>query len=520
MLSGEEAVLGEQERAVGDMRADLEALSSQLAAIGENDLASQARELASEIEDYAKFFARAVAAKRSLGLGADQGLESAIGDNIAAAEAAVATAGNANLAAYLQILRRYEREYMLRKEPAAQEGFAKALAAFNEALAASSLPPDLQRTIAEKLSAYRRAFDEWASTADKIASIAVIIDAKTSGINLAVEQIKTNADKLYADAQAANAEQRETTRLWILGAMGIAFIAVATLALLIGLSISRPLAAMTVAMRRLAKGEFDLVLPGLERRDEIGEMAQAVEAFKKLAVERAGAEAAEREKLSRIAAAERKKEMAKLADRFECAVGEIVTLVSSASSQLQGSADRLSKTAETTEQLSARVASASTEASGNVQTVAAAADELSASVVEIARRVEESSRIAAQAVEQAGQTDQRMNELSTLAIRIGDVVKFITAIAEQTNLLALNATIEAARAGNAGRGFAVVAQEVKGLAAQTAKATDEISAQIAAMQGATRESVQAIKEIGRIIQQISKIANSIAASVEEQGAAT
>jgi methyl-accepting chemotaxis protein len=166
------------------------------------------------------------------------------------------------------------------------------------------------------------------------------------------------------------------------------------------------------------------------------------------------------------------------------------------------------------------VASASTEASSNVQTVATAADELAASVVQIARQVEESNRIAAHAVDQAGKTDQRMSELSALASRIGDVVKFITDIAEQTNLLALNATIEAARAGNSGRGFAVVAQEVKALAAQTAKATGEISAQITAMQAATRDSAGAIKEIGRIIQQIYEIANNIAASVEQQGAAT
>jgi methyl-accepting chemotaxis protein len=180
----------------------------------------------------------------------------------------------------------------------------------------------------------------------------------------------------------------------------------------------------------------------------------------------------------------------------------------------------MSKTAETTQQLSAAVASASEESSTNVQSVASATDEMAASVSEISRQVQESSRIAGEAVTQARKTDARISELSQAAGRIGDVVKLITAIAEQTNLLALNATIEAARAGAAGKGFAVVAQEVKQLAAQTAKATDEIRSQIAGMQTATQESVTAIKEIGGTIVRISEIATTIASAVEEQGAST
>jgi methyl-accepting chemotaxis protein len=219
-------------------------------------------------------------------------------------------------------------------------------------------------------------------------------------------------------------------------------------------------------------------------------------------------------------AAQRKADMHRLADGFQAAVGNIVDTVSSASSELETAARRLTKTAEVTQELSGAVAAASEQASANVQSVASATEEMTSSVNEISRQVQESSRIAGDAVRQAQQTDQRINQLSQAAGRIGDVVKLITAIAEQTNLLALNATIEAARAGDAGRGFAVVASEVKQLASQTAKATEEISTQIAGMQSATQESVAAIKEIGGTIGRISEIASTIAAAVEEQGAAT
>jgi methyl-accepting chemotaxis protein len=273
-------------------------------------------------------------------------------------------------------------------------------------------------------------------------------------------------------------------------------------------------------MRRLADGDFEVVLPGLGRRDEIGAMAQAVETFKVKAVEKARNEASEKDAAAQAAAAQRKADMRKIADDFEAAVGKIVDSVSSTSGELESAASTLTRTAESTRSLAASAASASEHASSNVQSVACASDEMAQSVGEISRQVLESSRIANEAVQQAGDTDARITELSHAAQRIGDVVKLITAIAEQTNLLALNATIEAARAGEAGRGFAVVAQEVKALAAQTANATDEIGTQIAGMQTATRESVHAMSEIGATIKRISAIASAIAAAIEEQGAAT
>jgi methyl-accepting chemotaxis protein len=282
---------------------------------------------------------------------------------------------------------------------------------------------------------------------------------------------------------------------------------------------TRQLLHLAAAMMRIAADDLDVSVPYAQQDDEIGAMARTIEVFKANATERIRLEA-ERNEAAVRAATERKTELQKLADDFQAAVGNIVDAVSSTANELEVAASKLTRTAETTQDLSATVANASEDASLSVQSVASATDQLSGSVSDIARQVAESSDIARQAVGQAERTDARIAELSEAASRIGDVVKLITAIAEQTNLLALNATIEAARAGEAGRGFAVVAQEVKALAAQTGKATDEIGTQISGMQTATLDSVTAIKEIGTTIGRISDIASAIALAVEKQGSAT
>ncbi|MCJ9702807.1 methyl-accepting chemotaxis protein [Bradyrhizobium sp. SHOUNA76] len=285
------------------------------------------------------------------------------------------------------------------------------------------------------------------------------------------------------------------------------------------LSIARPIRRIGDVLLQLAGGNKAVEIPYTRRGDEVGDNARTAQTFKENLI-RIDLMEAEQKNQEAAAAARRKEEMTKLAGVFEAAVGGIIDSVSAASQQLEAAAGTLSGTAEETQQLSGMVAAASEEASTNVGAVASAAEEMSTSVVEIGRQVHDSSRIASEAVEQAKRTDVRINELLKAAGRIGDVVKLITAIAEQTNLLALNATIEAARAGESGRGFAVVASEVKALAAQTARATEEISTQIAGMQSATEDSVGAIKEIGATIARISDISTTIAATIEEQGAAT
>jgi methyl-accepting chemotaxis protein len=315
------------------------------------------------------------------------------------------------------------------------------------------------------------------------------------------------------DAQAWASTQRS------LIAAGLVLLLTLAVSVFVARRITKPLNSITVAMKGLADGRLDVEVPGIGRRDEVGEMAGAVQVFKSNAIARQRLEVEQTENEAR-AAVQRKADTNRLADDFESAVGEIVETVSSASTELEASASTLTTSAERSQELATMVAAASEEASTNVQSVASATEEMSSSVNEISRQVQESARIANEAVDQARNTNDRVGELAKAASRIGAVVELINTIAGQTNLLALNATIEAARAGEAGRGFAVVASEVKALAEQTAKATGEIGQQINGIQAATEDSVNAIKEISDTIGRMSEIASTIASAVEEQGAAT
>ena len=370
------------------------------------------------------------------------------------------------------------------------------------------------------LEEYRQALSKLIDNSKEIDELVAEMADSAAAIVKGASAMKAD---LLSDQQRLESESDatigETERLIVMLAAG-GFLLGAALALILGRGISRPMTAMCKAMRELAGGNFDVVLPGLGRKDELGEMAGAVEEFKVQAVAKAERDAAAQDAQNKAAGAARRAELIRFADDFEAAVGAIVSNVSASAVQLESAAGTLTRTAETTQSLSSQVAGASEEASSSMQSVASATEELSASVDEIGRRVRDSNKIAEAAVLQAQATDGRIGKLSKAAQEIGDVVKLFTAIAEQTNLLALNATIEAARAGDAGRGFAVVASEVKSLASQTAKATDEISSHILGMQGATQESVAAIKEIGGTIGQISNIASSIASAVEQQSTAT
>ena len=283
--------------------------------------------------------------------------------------------------------------------------------------------------------------------------------------------------------------------------------------------VTGPLAGMTAAMRRLADHDLTVEVPGAARRDEIGGMASAVRVFKDnlIETERLRADQAETE---RRATADKRQAMDDLASDFERRVGTVVQSVAAAASQMGGNAQRLNEVAGSTKEQAVIVATASVEMSSNVQTVASATEEMSASIAEISQQVASTQSITTEAVEQASRAAAIVSTLAEAADRIGQVVELINGIAGQTNLLALNATIEAARAGEAGRGFAVVASEVKALATQTAKATEEIASQIAAVQHNTRDAVSAIETITATIDQIKRYSVGVSSAVEEQTATT
>jgi methyl-accepting chemotaxis protein len=345
--------------------------------------------------------------------------------------------------------------------------------------------------------------------AAKHRQVAMQVVGKLIAMN--VEQMQAARDQSVAMANQA--------RTWlVIGATSGLICAFGILGWIALYQISRPLAAMTDEMTKLANGDLDIEIEGADRSDEVGGLARSLLVFKENAVKARRLEDEQRQEQFRKEARARTVEEHIVA--FDHQVGEALDTLTAASTEMHATAGSMAATAEETSRQTTAVATSSEQASANVQTVAAAAEQLHASVNEISRQVTQSADIAGTAVIEADRTNAAIQGLAATAQKIGEVVSLIQNIASQTNLLALNATIEAARAGEAGRGFAVVASEVKALSNQTAKATEDISTQIAAIQAETGHAVDAIKAIGGTIRQMSEIATAIASAVEEQGAAT
>lgn len=383
----------------------------------------------------------------------------------------------------------------------------------------------LWKAIQDTAPAYLKMGEEYLrllSVGDEKPASGYLLDGMLAGVNAGRAAIK--ADIAFNDALGRKAgatantlgDSAQSAILVVLGLIVAVTLAIIWMAIA---TVSRPVHRMAGVMHKVAQGDLTAEVPNAGERSEIGEMAGALQVFKdNLARTR---QLEEETVLARASAEEqRKRAMRDMADSFEAAVGGVIGMVSSSATELQATAQTMTATASQTASQSVAVAAAAEEAAVNVNTVAAAAEELGSSVQEISRQVSGSSDLAQTAVGEADQTMQLVQALSQASARIGDMVGLIANIASQTNLLALNATIEAARAGEAGRGFAVVATEVKALASQTAKATDEIGAQIGQIQGVTAQAVTAIGSITTRIREINAVASSIAASVEEQGAAT
>jgi methyl-accepting chemotaxis protein len=496
--------------------AHLGAIETFVDRLPDGDPLKQNGALLSGLNLYKTRFQNLVSMQRALGLNENQGFQGKLRDAVHNVETKLAEFDQPRLANLMLLMRRHEKDFMLHGDEKYGDEFTKRQSEFADGLKISGLSDAVRDEISSLMKAYRENFNRYmvtqSSLNDEVDDFATVFQRNRPALDALVKA----ADERYRLSEA-HATQLRHYLIWTIA--GATF-GIGLLAVFFGHRIASSIARMTQAMQKLASGDFAVVLPGLGRADEVGDMAQAVETFKIRAKQKADDEAAAKMRQEVSAAEARKADMNKLADEFEGAVGRIIDTVSAASTELETAARTLTATAEQSQQLTDVVAAASEDASTNVQSVASATEQMTSSVNEISRQVQNSARIANEAVAQAQATTHRVAEFSNAASRIGDVIELIYAIARQTNLLALNATIEAARAGDAGRGFAVVASEVKALADQTAKATGEISEQVSGIQDATRESATAINAIGGTIGRMSDIASTIASAVEQQGAAT
>jgi len=453
----------------------------------------------------------------TMGLKPDSGLLGKLRGAVHEIEAALQSNSDPQLMISMLMMRRHEKDFIAREDQSYADNLTKEQAHFNDLVKQSSLATDAQDKLTALSGTYLAAFLEMAkldlAIKDKLAAMSQAY-ADAEPILAAIQQ---SANGRFDAARTEMLQIDSRARTTMMVTVVVIGVIMLLLAWAIGRGISRPVVALAEAMKRLSSGDKSVSVP-VVGRDEVAEMANAFGVFKENMI-RAETLAAQELEAQRQRA-ERARLIERLTNDFDHDVSDVLRTVASATAEMQATASSMTSTAEETSRQSTVVASASEEASMNVQTVATATEELSASVSEISRQVTQSAQIAGQAVEDANRTNAQVKSLAEAAQKIGEVVSLINDIASQTNLLALNATIEAARAGEMGKGFAVVASEVKNLANQTAKATEEIAAQIGGIQQATGEAVKAIQSIGQTIGEINSITTAIAGAVEEQGAAT
>ncbi|TLP43327.1 HAMP domain-containing protein [Cohaesibacter sp. CAU 1516] len=460
------------------------------------------------------------------GLSEKEGLKGSLRSSVKTVEAKLNEFGKENpdisidkTMVKMLMLRRHEKDYMLRRDPKYVDTFNARVKEFHATVAASDIPQSVQKDIKPLIEDYQKKFLEW-TQADQMV-LAKVASARIS--NLAtIENVKKMEEATTAEMQEAMAQKADMDAFVSLLTLSIIL---ATSLFLIGggmlviRSITRPIRNVTGAMEQISMGNLNTQVPESKINDEIGSLCRIAAVLHESVRAQKAFEAEEAEKAARQ---EREKRalMVQLADEFDRQVTGIVESVASSSSDLNMTATTMSQVAERTSTEATSAISASTQTMHNVQTVATAAEEMTSTISEISKQIVEASLAAKEAVGKVNDTSSQVRILTDIAARVGEVVEMISSIAEQTNLLALNATIESARAGEAGKGFAVVAGEVKELAGQTAKATDQIAIQINEIQTATGHASQAMNDVSQVILRVEEISSTIAAAMEEQNATT
>lgn len=482
------------------------------------EVRAAAARLADRLPEHRTTFEGVVAERTALGLTPSEGLEGSLRAAVHAVETRLAELEDAELTVLMLMMRRHEKDFMLRVQERYIDRLDTRQIEFAELLAQRDYSPAIQNELLGLMRTYGTDFHAWAETrlvhTENVARLSAVFAEMAPDFTTILESGRAGAAEATAQLQA----DQSRIRAIMLGIMAVVTLVAATLIWLVGRSIASPVKSLTEAMAQIADGQSDTEIPATDQGGEIGRMANTILVFRNNVseMERLRAEQADAENQT---AAKKRETMRALADEFDARVGEIAREVSDAASGMARTADTLTAAARAAGERSNDVASAAEETSSNTQAVASAAEELTTSIREIHRQVNESMELTAGAVEEAEVTKTTVSGLAEAVTKIGAVVTLIQSIAEQTNLLALNATIEASRAGEAGKGFAVVASEVKALADQTGKATLEIADQIDAIQSSGEHAITAINSMTGTIDRVSSGSTAIAGAVEQQDAA-
>lgn len=452
------------------------------------------------------------------GLTHTEGLGGVLRDSVRSVEGTLKEYDNAGLMITMLMMRRHEKDFMMRQDPKYIARMDERLKEFKAGLAYSDIAPEDQANIVKLMERYHRDFKALAeielANAKEIKELSRLFAESSPQLDILADEIQANYNALLAESKVV---EQQTFILLLTVIVGVTVMAV-LMAVVIGRKISKPVVSLTDALLQLAESNYDVEIPGQGRGDEIGKMANSILVLKENSIEAKRLE--EEQKQLQAVQLERGKNLEMLTSDFEVGVSDLINGLAAASTELDSTAQSMSDIAKRTTEQSSSMANVSRETTSNIHTVASASEELSASIKELSKQVQTTSRAANTATDDVDKASQQIEGLLQASEKIGDVVNLIRDIAEQTNLLALNATIESARAGEAGKGFAVVANEVKALATETSKATEQITEEVQTVQTEIRSAVEAVRNVEGKINDVNTSAAAIAAAIEEQNATT